>query len=208
MIRVTNGFNKLSQAEFSQNLASIVACMTNNTAFASLQTAVTALSTEADVYDALAIKAMSRSKDAIIARDASRVKVTAMLHSIGFSVSSIANGDLEILSSSGYQYTQPAKPTPNMQRPATPKLRSGVNSGEIVCKTATQSGMKSVKYYITTDAAALAATSSAAWNVESSNKIKYTFSNLIPGQRYYIKVGMVGVREQEVTSEAVSYIAQ
>jgi hypothetical protein len=68
--------------------------------------------------------------------------------------------------------------------------------------------MKSVNYYITSDAAALTDTGTNTWTVTSYNKSKFTFTDLVPGQRYYIKIGLVGVRGQEVLSEAMPYIAQ
>jgi hypothetical protein len=84
----------------------------------------------------------------------------------------------------------------------------GVNNGGIDCKTATQPGMKSVNYYITADAAALSAKDNTEWTIVSYNKTRFTFIGLQAGQRYYIKVGLVGVRGQEVISDAISYIAQ
>jgi hypothetical protein len=208
MLRVTNGFAKLSQAEFNQKLHVITGSMNGNQNFTSLQAQVNTLMTEADNYEALATKAASRDKDAIIARDASREKVTELLHTLGWSVSAIASNDEGILSSSGFSYTQPSKPTPPMTKPPVPKLASGVNSGEIECKAATQMGMKSVNYYITTDAAALTDKGTNTWNVTSYNAARYTFTDLTPGQRYYIRIGLVGVRGQEVLSEAIPYIAQ
>lgn len=208
MKRVTNGFSRMSVAEFSQRLKVIVTCMTGNSNFTSLATAVQALSTEANIYYELAIEAEQRERGVVLARDASRAKLTDMLHSIGFSVSGIAEGNETMLASSGFNYTQPKKPTPPMEKPAPPKVAAGINNGEIECKTITQSGMKSVNYYITADATALTADNNDAWDIVSYNKSKYTFSSLVPGQRYYIKVGLIGVRGQEVISDSISYIAQ
>jgi hypothetical protein len=208
MIKVVNGFDRLTIAEFGQRTNSIIKSMNGNPHFTTLQAAVNALMAEATNYHDLVLKALTRDKTAIIARDASRQKVTTMLHNLGYSVSAIAEGDAEILESSGFSYTQPKKPTPPMQKPGVPKLASGVNGGEIECKAASQKGMRSVNYYITSDVATLTASNTNGWDVRSYNKAKYTFSNLTPGQRYYIKVGLVGVRGQEVFSEPVSYIAQ
>jgi hypothetical protein len=208
MIKVVNGFDKLSIAQFGQRLSAILKSMNGNPNFTTLQAAINDLLAEATNYQALALKGLGRDKDAIIARDASRQKVTNMLHNIGYSVSAIADNNIEVLASSGFSYTQPKKPTPPMQKPGAPKLASGVNGGEIYCKAGSQKGLRSVNYYITSDASALTASNPNAWQVISYNKTKYTFSDLTPGQRYYIKVGLIGVRGQEVTSEPVSYIAQ
>jgi hypothetical protein len=208
MIRTTNTFSKLSLPKFKDALAAITAGMTGNANFTSLQTKIDALNTEATSFVALSIKAMNRDKAVILSRDASRKKITAMLHNLGYSVSAIANGDTEILVSSGYPFTQPRKPSPPLERPTAPKLTSGTNSGQIDCKVDSQTGLRSVNYYISTDPAALTADGTNAWDSYSYNKTKFTFSNLVPGRRYYIRVGLVGVKGQEVLSEVVTYIAQ
>lgn len=208
MKRVTNGFPQMSIPKFNHQLSVIITGMTNNANFNSLQGAVAALKAEADIYFALATKAAKRDQDVILARDASREKVTNMLHNLGMDVSAIAKGDVNILSSSGFPFTQPRQPSPPMVKPAPPTVSLGVNNGEIDCRTSTQPGMKSVNYYITSDATALAADSTKAWDVTSYNKTKFTFSSLTPGQRYFIKIGLVGVKGQEVISDPVSYIAQ
>jgi hypothetical protein len=208
MTRVTNGFAKLNLLQFRQALTVIAQSMNGNPHFTSLQPKIDILNAEAVNYDVLALKALSRDKAAVLARDSARKKITGMLHNIGYSVMAIASGDTEILDSSGFPYSQPPKPTPPMSKPANPKVASGVNSGQINCKTVSQPGLKSVNYYITSDPAVAAGETMSAWNVFSYNKVKFTFTNLIPGQRYYIRIGLVGVRGQEVLSEVISYIAQ
>lgn len=208
MKRVTNGFSKMTTANFSQRLESIVTRMKGNAFFPNQQTAVLALDTEATRFYELAENALNRGKLAILQRDSCRSMVTDMLHDIGFQVSSVAKGDVEILASSGFPYTQPRKPCPPMVKPKPPVLSLGTNNGDLTCKAFSQPGLKSVNYYITADETALKATDNTGWNIVSYNKVKYTFNNLTGGQRYYIRVGLVGVRGQEVLSDAVSYIPQ
>lgn len=208
MKRVTNGYGEKSLPEFSNMLKVIVKNMNGNTAFPDLQTQVQALSAEADTFYDLEARAASRDKNMILARDASRALIINQLHELGLAVSAVAKGNEEILAPSGFPYTQPRKPTPPLQKPAVPVASPGVNNGEIDCKTATQPGVKSVNYYITADAAMLTAKDNAGWNIVSYNKTKFTFTGLEPGQRYYIKVGLIGVRGQEVISDPVSYIPQ
>jgi hypothetical protein len=208
MKRVTNGFDRMTIPEFGYRLQVIIDCMTGNAAFPDLQTAVQALSAEAAVYYPLATKAQQKDKGVQLARDASRAKLVAMLHKLGYGVTDVANNNEAILNSSGFTYTQPRKPTPPLVAPAPPQLAAGTNLGEISCKTIAQKGVTSVNYYITADEGALSATDNIGWNIFFSNKKKFTFDKLVGGQRYYVKVGFVGVKGQEVISDAVSYIAQ
>jgi hypothetical protein len=208
MKRIINGFEKLSLADFRQKLDLIVTSMTGNAFFPTLQTDVQALATAATAYKVLATAAEGGDTQKIIERDAARKALTDALHSLGRHVTAVADDDVAKLASSGYSYTQERKATPDMSKPAPPKVELGVNNGEITCTTTRQEGMKSVNYYITTDSPDLTTGDGATWTINSSNKVKYTFSGLTAGQRYYIKVGLVGVRGQEVISDPVSYISQ
>jgi len=208
MIRVTNGFGNLSFANFSKLLAYIIQSMTNNPNFTTLQTQVAALSTAADDYYVLDAKAEKRDKDVLLARNTARAEITNLLHDMGMDVSAVAKSDTTILSSSGFRYTKPAQKSLPLQKPAPPQVSLGINNGDLACKTSSQKGAKAVNYYITEDETALSAGAASNWDVTTWNSTKYTFSNLTPGKRYYIKVGLVGVRGQEVISDPVSYIPQ
>ena len=208
MRKTTNGYARLSLAEFQQQLTLIVNNMTGSADFPNLQTEVLALATKATAFDDLVQKAAGGEKKWGIARDTARKEITDMLHELGTDVDAVAKGNEEILIASGFPYMQDRKTTPDMVQPLPPKVSQGVNVGEIDCRTIGQPGMKSVNFYITTDATALTAGDTIKWDVASSNKIKYTFSGLISAQRYFIKVGLVGVREQEVISTPVSFIPQ
>lgn len=210
MKKTTNGFAKLTWAEFRKLTDVIVHCMTGNAYFPTLQTQVTALSEAVDKYHELDTKAESRDKNVLIARNTSRIELTNVLHQIGFAVSSISNGNEEMLASSGFPFTKAAQKSPPLHQPKPPKLSAGVNNGVINVKTSRQKGSISYKYFITAaeNTKSTQVSADASWKVESHNATQYQFSDLIAGQRYFIKAGLVGVRSQEVVSEAVSYIAQ
>jgi hypothetical protein len=203
MKRVTNGFAKMSGPEFTLLLNSIVYSMTDNPNFPDLQEEVLALTSEATAYEKLDINASNGSKDVIIARNASRTRLTGSLHLLGMRVSAIANNNIQILSSSGFRYTQTKQPTPSLVKPAPPKVTLGVNNGELVCKTKKQRGMKVINFLITDTP-----NNDTSWQRIIWHKTSYTFTKLTSGTRYYIKVSLFGVRGQEVTSEAVPFIPQ
>jgi hypothetical protein len=208
MKKTTNGFPKLSSAEFTQRLGVIISSMANNAKFVSLSAQVDVLITKANAYYILDAKAAKGDRDVLLARKASRQDITDFLHRLGFSVSAIASGNAEVLSSSGFPFSKDAQKTNPMFKPEPPRVSSGTNNGDIDCRTSTQKGMKTVNYYISSDESSLTDNSSTGWTVISSNSTKFTFSNLNSGQRYYMKVGLVGVRGQEVVSDPISYIPQ
>jgi hypothetical protein len=203
MKRVTNGFAKMSSPEFTQLLNSIVYSMTDNPNFPDLQEEVLALKKEATAYEDLYLNALNGGKDMIVARNASRIRLTESLHVLGMRVSAIANNDPQILASSGFRYTHTKQPTPSLVKPDAPKVTLGVNNGELVCKTKKQRGMKVINFLITDTPG-----NETSWQRITWYKTSYPFTKLTSGKRYYVKVSLFGVRGQEVTSEAVPFIPQ
>ncbi len=208
MKRTTNGFEKLTLPEFIHQVDGIISSMTSNVIFASVQTKVQEINTDDIAFADLVQKAGGRDRTAILNRDAARDALTSKLHQLGIAVDGIALGDTAILSASGFPYMQDRKTTADMEQPDTPKVLAGVNKGEIDCRTYSQPGMKSINYYISSDPAAANDGPDVAWTIISWNKVKYTFTGLTSGLRYYMKVGLVGVRGQEVISDVISYIPQ
>ncbi|MDQ6813614.1 MAG: hypothetical protein M3040_07760 [Bacteroidota bacterium] len=209
MKRPSNGFARQSWAVFRKQLDVIVAAMTGNANFPTLQTQVTALSAAADKYYVLDSKAETRDKTVLLARNTARIEITNLLHLLGFAITSVALGNEEVLSTSGFPISKAPQKSSPLQQPKPPRLSAGINNGVIVVKTASQKGMKSLKYYIAPAVANSSDTiDESAWEVTSWNSTKYNFSDLTSGQRYFIKVGMVGVRGQEVVSDPISFIPQ
>ena len=208
MKRITNGFEKLSLADFRRKADFIVKSMTGNAFFPAQQTDVQAITTDLIAYKDLDDAAADRGGQAVLKRDIARTALTDKLHLLGNDVTSVAKNNLEKLASSGFNYTQDRKNTPDISKPGTPLLELGVNNGEITCRTSKQPGVTGVNFYSTPDIAALTATDGTGWQVISTNKVKLTLGGLVSGQRYYVKVGLVGVRGQEVFSDPVSYIPQ
>ena len=203
MTRTTNGFDTMSQASFIETLNVITGKMTGNTNFPDQQAAATALNTEKDAFLILAEKATHGSKADSLTRDASRQSITIQLRNLGNEVTAVSKGDIIKLESSGFSFSKDKQPTPPLVKPVAPKLTAGVNSGEIECAAKKQAGNESINYMLSTDP--LVETN---WKIFTSSKSKFLFSNLVSGQRYYVKYTLVGVRDQEVVSDMVSYISQ
>ncbi|MDQ6812331.1 MAG: hypothetical protein M3040_01125 [Bacteroidota bacterium] len=209
MKKTTNGFAKLTWADFRKQLDVIVKSMTGNPNFSTLQAQVTALAAAADAYYVLDTKAETRDKNVLVVRNLARIEITNMLHRLGFGVTAVSIGNEEMLSSSGFPFTQPPQKTVPLTQPNPPVLSAGANKGVIKVKAKRQKGTVSYNYYITpapTGGNTLSA--SATWDVSSHNAGKFDFADLVSSQPYLIKVGLVGVRGQEVISDAISYTPQ
>ncbi len=209
MKRTKNDFRRLSWSEFRKKLDVIVKAMAANANFPTLQVQVTALTTAADNYYVLDTKAETRDKSTVIARNIARIEVTTMLHNLGVGVTAVSMGNEEMLSSSGFPFTQPPQKTVPLRKPNPPKVSTGTNKGVINVKTQRQKGTLAYNYYIAPAAfGGEAMRADATWDVVAHNAVKYDFEDLVSSQPYLIKVGLVGVRGQEVISDAVAYTPQ
>jgi hypothetical protein len=203
MNRTKNGFDTLSLADFIETLNTITGKMNLNPNFQNLQEAVNALITAKGEFLVLAQKASGGSKEDILVRDAKRESLVFQLRNLGNAVTAAAQGDMVILTSSGFPLNKEPTPTSPLVKPDAPKVYAGVSAGEINVVAKKQVGNERVDYMISTDP-----TAESSWKAYNSSKSKYLFTDLISGQRYYIKYALQGVRDQEVESDVVSYIAQ
>ena len=115
----------------------------------------------------------------------------------------VADESDAILVSSGYNLTK--KPVGNkLETPQQPTLRSGLNSGDI---TGMIKAVKGAKYYLF-EITSGALTGDSVWEMHSCSRRKYTFTNLTPGQKYWVRIAVLGTGKQKVYSSPASLWAQ
>jgi len=203
MNKTTNGFDILSLPDFIDILNTICGKMTGNPNFPDQQDAVTALTADKTDFLILAQKASGGSRADILVRDAKRDSIVFQMRNLGNAVTAVAQGDLIKLESSGFPISKDRMPTPPLVKPDAPKVYPGVSAGQIAVIAKKQIGNERIDYMISAQP-----DNESSWKAYNSSKSKYLFTNLASGQRYYIKYALQGVREQEVESDVVSYIAQ
>jgi hypothetical protein len=115
----------------------------------------------------------------------------------------VADENDAILVSSGYNLTK--KPTGNkLEEPNVPMLTSGSNSGEIMSMIKAVKGAKYYLFQITSGAL----TEDSGWQTHSCSRRKYTFTNLTPGQKYWVRIAVLGTGKQKAYSHPASLWAQ
>ncbi|MDE3184995.1 MAG: fibronectin type III domain-containing protein [Bacteroidota bacterium] len=132
-----------------------------------------------------------------------RKRLEHQLGRLALYVMYVADESEAILVSSGYNLTK--KPVENkLETPQQPTLRSGISSGEI---TGMIKAVKGAKYYIF-EITYGALTSDSTWETHSCSRRKYTFTNLTPGQRYWVRIAVLGTGKQKAYSSPASMWAQ
>jgi hypothetical protein len=152
--------------------------------------------------DSLTDAAMKNKVD-IAVKNTLRKQLEHQLGRLAFYVMYVADDDEAILLSSGYHLTK-KRAGNNLGQPGTPTLISGANSGEIVSMIRAVKGAKYYLFEITRGDL----TNESIWETHSCSRRKYTFTNLTPGQKYWVRIAALGTGKQKVYSNAVSLWAQ
>ena len=201
--KINISFSGYTDADFENKAAHIHASMAGNPAFP------TPIPTLADVQAALTrysndlVAAATLDRVAVAEKNKSRLQLELLLAQLGMYVMFIANGDAAILTSSGYTLSKMPEPR-YITNPGNVDLGNGITSGELVASVKAVSGAKSYLYQI----AAEEPKDNTQWESNSSTRSKFTFTDLVPGKRYWVRVAATGRDEQVAYSPVASQYVQ
>lgn len=204
MNRTTNGFQSLTDANMLTKANFIHAQMFNNPLFvtplptlAVLQDAIKAYSTALDL-------AATRQMAAVSDKNSRKVSLVNVLRSLGNYVTAIADGDNNVINTSGFEHNRAPEPADPLFAPPAPKLFAGSNAGSLVVGTNGQKGTITNRFLISEDLQAPL----EQWTSVYDTRMKVEFSNLKSATRYYSRVCQIGRGQQCVISPASSYVTQ
>lgn len=201
-LKLKIGFTRNSDSLLSVIAAFIVTCLTNNVFFPGLNIAelVAASSAFAKALE----DAKTRSIESVAKKNQCRVVLTQALKSVGLTIMGIANGDSEMLNSTGYPIAKTPGPR-TIGNPGTVFLKPGISSGMVDAWVKPEKPAPSYLFQITgTDPES---EEKSEWNSFGSTVGKFTFTDLVPRKQYWIKVIAVGARGQRVAGPVFSTYA-
>lgn len=201
-LRITNGFDKQSDADLSANAHAIVEAMTDNPHFPTPDPSLAKLSDDLSAFDtALAVAVNGSNYDKAV-KNICRATLIDTLHLMANYVLYTAAGNRLKAQSSGFPIAKEPTTAPPLSRPENLQLSGGENSGELKISFGKVVGARSYLYQYTPDPM----TESSVWENSVGTKRQAMFSGLVPGQRYWCRVVAVGTGQQAITSDAVSRI--
>ena len=204
MLAITNGFDDLSGPDLSTRTQQILEALTGNVHFANPTPALNVVEAKLAEFRTALSKAADGSRTDKALRDQKRAELVDLLHALGRYVLFTANDDRAVALSSGFRIAkeqQPAAPLPN---PKNMQLAEGANPGELNAAVDRVEGAKAYLFNYAQDPL----TTNIMWYVQPETRRKTVLRNLESGKRYWVKVGVVGVRGQLLYSDAVSRIVQ
>lgn len=203
MKRISISFDKFSDINFQKKGQFIYDSMKDNIIYVELATAVATTKTSLDAYIKNLQAAEGKERNAVALKNESRQQLTALLKPLGMSVMAIANGNEAALVSSGYTLIK--RPEPRyITNPGNVTLSQGLSSGEMISMVTAVTGAKSYVHQIATEYP----TDQTAWISNTSSTSKFLFTNLIPGKQYWVRVAVIGSRNQVVYTTVSTWFAQ
>ncbi|MBD0277006.1 MAG: hypothetical protein M3342_06960 [Bacteroidota bacterium] len=204
MLTITNGFDKLSGPDLYSRSQQILDAMATNPHFPDPTPTLATLTTKLTEFrDALSKAADGTPSDKAV-RNQKRAELINLLHALGCYVLYTAQNDRAIALSSGYRIGKEQQPTPPLQSPRNMQVADGPNRGELKAAVNRVIGAKTYLFNYAQEPIS----DTTVWNMQPETKRKTVLRNLESGKRYWVKVGVVGVRGQLLYSDAVSRIVQ
>ena len=201
--KINLGFSSYTDAEFEQKAQLILASMTGNPAFPSPVPPLTEVSAALTLFSADLVAAGTLDRTAVAKKNASRQALEKLLGQLGMFVMYVANGDAPILTSSGYTLSKQPEPV-YITNPGNVTISNGISSGEMEAAVTTVKGGRNYNFQL----AEAEPTAETDWQSNSSSRSKFTFKNLQPGKRYWVRVVVTGSGEQVAYSNVASRFVQ
>ena len=194
-------FRILTDSNFLTKAILIVTSMTDNPAFpnpiptlADVQAALGAFS------DAL-IAAGGLGRTNVADKNQKRLVLEDLLYQLGLWVMFSANNDYAILTSSGFSVAK--EPQPRwLQNPGNVILTYGITAGQLI-STVAKGNAVSFIHEISDELP----TEETTWTSYPSSTSTFTFTNLVPGKQYWVRVAAVGNRKQIAYSNIATQFA-
>jgi hypothetical protein len=203
-LRITNGFEKLSDSDLLARANNIMSGMTGNASFATPTPTLATFQTAIDAFENSLSVAQSGSNYDKAFKNEKRSAMIDVIHSLGNYVLFTANGDALVAQSSNFSIAKPPSPAPDVSQAANQQLEDGENSGTLVYSFDRVPGAKSYVYQYAPEPL----TNESKWQSQTGTVKKVSFTNLDAGKRYWCRVVAIGINGQGVYSDPVSRIVQ
>lgn len=190
--RLKTDFTRLTDSQMEIKAQGIVSAMTGNAFFPAPQPALAAVSDAITDYSTALSRAQTGDRIQIALKKDKREALEQLLARLSSYVTLTAGSDEAAMVSSGFDLAkEPGNKLP-IEAPENFLVHFGTNSGEMVSSVNRVIGARAYVHEYTPDPVA----PNSEWNKQFSTRCKFTFTGLVPGQKYWFRVAAIGPREQ------------
>jgi hypothetical protein len=188
-----------TDSDFQGKSKYVLSSLTGNPAFPQTVPPLADLSTAINAYGSALVGAASGTHAMVAAKNERRAELEAIYTQLGMYVMYVANGNLEILVSSGYTVAKDREPV-YISNPGNVTLINGVTSGELESIVGAVKGSKLYLHQISETEP----TENTVWDTRTCSRCKYTFKGLVPGKKYWVRVAATASGDQIAYSTIAS----
>jgi hypothetical protein len=204
LLRITNGFERLSDANLLLKAKSIIFSMTDNEFFPDPDPSLAVMQAGADGFASGLSTAVEGGRLEKSLKNEKRQQLIDLLHSLSNYVLFKADGNELAAITSGFTIGKAYSRSGDMVKAVNLKLTDGPNAGELVFSFSKVKGSKSYIYYY----APVSDNGDEVWESLTGTVSKVTLRGLKSCTRYKCKVMAIGVRGQKTISDVVSRVVQ
>lgn len=201
--RLTTSFSAYSDANLETKAQAILASMTGNLYFPDPVPNIAELQTAITNYSNALIAAASLGRDNVASKNACRKLLVTALVQLAAYVTYAANGNETALISSGFTLAKNPEPR-YITNPGSVTLSNGVTAGQLVSSVPRVNGASSYLHEICAEQP----TEQTVWTSNASSRSQFVFKGLLPGKKYWVRVGALGSGDQLAYSPVASQFAQ
>jgi hypothetical protein len=196
-------FKQFSDPGFRKKAENIYDSLKENPVYAALAALIATVKVALDKYSADLAAAVTNDRDAVAQKNKSRAELADLLRQLGLAVMAEAKGDHADLVSSGFTLAKDRE-TRYITNPGNVTLSQGISTGMLVSSVKPVTGAKSYVHQIATELP----TDDSMWTSITSSSSKYVFEKLTPGKQYWVRVAVIGSRNQIAYSNVATWFAQ
>ena len=203
MKKVNFYFNNFTDVNFQKKANNIYDSLNGNVLFTNLVPTLPEVKLALDKYMADLAAAATSDRNAVALKNKSRGELNAVLKQLALSVMTEANGDEAMLITSSFTLMKQREPR-YITNPGNVTLSNGITSGQMVSMIRAVTGGMSYLHEIASEFPV----DDSMWIANASSTSRHVFTNLTPGKQYWVRVAVIGSRNQKAYSSVATWFAQ
>lgn len=194
--RFKTDYTRLTDGHVKLKAQAIVNAMTGNAFFPAPLPTLESVNDAIEDYSVVLLRAQTGDRVQIAFKNEKRKYLEHLLARLSAYVTLTADGDEAVMVSSGFDLAKEPGNRPPIEVPENFSVYFGLNSGEMVSSVNRVIGARLYIHEYMPDPIV----PENEWNKQYTTRCKFTFTGLVPGQKYWFRVAALGPREQIVYS--------
>lgn len=204
MKKVIINYGKLRESESYAMGRSVYQGMNGNASFPNPAPSMPVFLQTLDDYGQAITDAKTRDRNDVARKNTLQQTVISMMRDLAMYVNAVSKGSLVMLTSSGFTVAKDREPV-YIGEPVITDVLQGINPGSIIVKIKAVKGAKSYLYEVAPDPI----NEQTEWTTIADSRVKFEFTGLEQGKKYWFRVVATGSKGQSVYSEEVAqYVLQ